>query len=225
MIKRIALAGVFASTLLTAETIKDKGIFAGLDMSRMDATTAYRKSTNIPAFNTYDNPYLTIPVVSYKIGYQYYYTKIYFRMSNSYTVKDKKREKYSLSTKVYELDIDYAPILYRGKNRDWHLEGVIGVAAGVNESTLGDNYNKRLFDPMNGDGTVTTNTQDKMNLGVNIGVIVMADPSGVSLEAGYRFRSGLALEYFDTDASGNRNNEATFQLKTQEIYLGVNYLF
>lgn len=222
MIKKMIILSTLVSTLLVAETMKEKGFFVGIDISHNQTDMSYRKSSSIPAYNVYNNIATYYPV-SIKVGFQYYFAKIYLRFSDPITISDTTRDAYSIKTKVYELNVDYIPILYRNKDKEWTIKGVLGIASGVNASKLIE-YDKRLFDPMNTDGTVDTGSQYNMNLGYNIGLINEFD-SGLNIELGYRFRSGLALEYFDTDQSGNRSNEATFKLRTKEFYLGVNYLF
>jgi len=217
MIKKIILISILTSTLLVAETMKEKGFFLGLDVSHNMTEVSYRKSSSIVRYNNYSN-FENYHPVSIKLGYQYYFTKVYLRFSDPITIQDTTRYAYDIKTKVYELNADFIPILYRSENKKFAIKGVLGIAAGVNASELVE-YDKRLFDPMNEDGTVDPGSQYNMNLGYNIGVMGEFD-FGLNLELGYRFRSGMALEYSDKD-----KNEATFKLITKEVYLGVNYLF
>lgn len=223
MIKKITIMSSLISSLLLADGLKEKGFFAGLDLSRVHSKIEYKNSSTLTS-NPYVNSDYTNPI-SLKLGYQYYFTKIYARINSSSVIDDRTKDRYKIKTHVIEFNTDYIPILYTNENKDWAIKGVLGVAVGVNSSKFNEYNGQQLFAPMNDEnGTVSTNTQYKMNLGYNLGLITEWD-SGVSAELGYRFRSGLALEYFDNDNSGNRLNEATFKLLSQEIYLGVNYLF
>jgi len=221
MIKKIAILSTLLSSLLFGESDipKQTGFFVGLDVSALNANVKYRKKGEIIITSNYSSTEdLTIP--SLKIGYQYYFTKVYARVNSENNYKDKKRDRFTIKSQVFELNTDFTPIFYKGD--EWRLRGVFGVGIGANKSNL-EEYSDSLDSISATDPTtaiLNKETQWNMEYGYQVGVMAELN-FGLSAELGYRVRSGLLTAF--TSADGGY--EATFELQSAEMYLGVNYLF
>jgi len=214
MIKKTALLSLIASTLLFGD-ISQKGFFVGADLSQNSAVVAYDNNANGSSTSItvrpYDNSYSkTIP--SFKVGYQYYYTRVYARYS-SFDYSDNEREKFSIKGSIYEMNADYVPLMYISKNKSWDIRGVVGFGVGYNDSSL--NVKDIGLLPA---GESINGSQQYMQYGYQLGLMCETS-SGISIEMAYRVRYGNLQEF--TDGA----NQSTFDLETQEFYLGVNYLF
>jgi len=219
MIKKIILISTLASTLLVAETMKEKGFFVGIDGSTSSVNVAYAKSGSGITTSDYESDDRVSPL-ALKLGYQYYFTRIYARVNSSKTYTDQTLSRYEIKNQVMEMNVDFIPIFYIQEDQKWNIRGVFGLGIGLNKSNL-VSYDARLDSiGTNLDPILNTNTQYNMEYGYNIGLMSEFD-FGLSGELGYRFRYGLTNEFSDEDGS----NEATFTLSTGEFYLGLNYLF
>jgi len=209
MIKKIVLATTLLVTLAQAE-IQQTGFFVGLDGSKRTVDIAYNNNETAFAIRQYTSK-STQKTLSYKVGYQYYFTRLYARI-NSFKDVDGARDKYTIQGKTYELNAEYIPVFYMSKSKDWDIRGLFGAGIGYNSSKL-ENYDLTLL-PV----SVSSSTQSFMEYGYQVGVLVESE-IGLSLELGLRFRQGHLLEYSDGQ------NESTFSREETAYYLGVNYLF
>ena len=225
MIKKIILISTLTSTLLVAETMKEKGFFIGLDASTSSVNIAYEKKGSIIRASNYESDDRTSNA-ALKVGYQYYFTRVYLRINPSKTYKDQTSGYYEIKNQVVEMNIDYLPIFYIQEEQKWNIRGVVGLGIGVNKNGL-VNYSKQNIDVYSNtaDPILNKETQYNMEYGYNIGLMSEFD-FGLSAEIGYRFRTGLMGEYSDAvDGEGKTSYEAIFTLSTGEFYLGLNYLF
>jgi len=217
MVKKIIIISTLVSTLLQAE-MKEKGFFIGIDGSIGSADVSYANSGAFASSDYESNS--KISALALKFGYHYYFTKVYARINKRVKYTDNTKSYFELKNHVLELNVDYIPIFYMSKNKDWSLKGVFGVGCGFNKNSL-INYNLWLDTSGNNqDPILDKKTQYSMEYGYNLGLIAELD-FGLSVEAGYRYRSGILTQFSDKDAG----NEATFDLSTKELYVGVNYLF
>ena len=217
MIKKIVLT----TTLLTSLAYGDmtqKGFIVGFDVSMLDSSIEYANKgafqTNNYASSSENNSF------SGKIGYQYYFTRVYVRINQNAEYKDENKGYYKVRNQVIELNADYLPILYSAKDNKWNIRGIIGVGVGANRSQM--SYYSTLIDSP--ESIFDKETKYNMEYGFQIGTQVEFD-FGLSAELGYRARSGLMAEFSDADGVTSATYEATFKLKTSELYLGLNYLF
>ena len=129
MIKKIALAStLLISTLVSAET-PEKGFLLGLNLSKHDGEMEYKQFGTATNNHTVSSDAVSLVP---KIGYQYYFTRIYF-LTNQYSYKE-ARDRYSIKGSNYEIDVDYIPRIYKGKETSVHL--LAGVSVGMQKSTL-----------------------------------------------------------------------------------------
>lgn len=210
MIKKITLVTTLLFTLANAE-IKQTGFFVGIDASKRAANIAYDNTQTAFPFLAYKSE-STQDILSYKVGYQYYFTRVYARF-NSFKDTDGARNKYTIEGKTYELNAEYIPVFYMSKNKDWDIRGLFGFGVGYNSSKL-KNYDLYLLPVNVGAGVV----QNYMQYGYQVGILAETE-IGLSLEIGLRFRQGHLLEYTDS------TNEVTFTREETAYYFGVNYLF
>ena len=218
MIKKITLLSTLISTLMYAD-IEQKGFFVGIDGSLLKTSVNYaKKGSGITTSNYASSE--SLAALSAKIGYQYYFTRIYARVNSKNTYIDKAKNRYTMKNQVIELNVDYLPVFYINKNKSWNLRGVMGVGVGANKSVL-SSYDARLDSiGQNLQKILDKQTQYNMEYGLQLGLLSEFD-FGLSAELGYRFRTGLLVEFSDADSA----NEATWKLNSQELYLGLNYLF
>ena len=213
MTKKILLAGsLLAATIANAE-ISQKGFFVGIDFSQSDYKISYEQTGGIT------NPYIASDnenSTSFKVGYQYYFARLYGRY-NSFKYNDTKKDYYKINGDVYELNADYIPVFYTNDSKVWNIRGIFGIGIGYNHSKTKD-FNSNNLLPGGASGLGEGENQDYMEYGYQVGI--MTETSiGLSIEAAYRARYGALQEFTDT------SNRATFDLVTKEFYLGVNYLF
>jgi len=214
MVKKIIITScLMTATLLQAE-ITQKGFFVGIDLGISDATTKYEK--NGVSITTTDYEASTDKtLLSLKAGYQYYFTRIYARITDSKQYEDTAKQRYTLENQVLEVCVDYIPVFYTAKNNRWDLRGVFGLGVGLNRGNLSE-FDVRL------DATpsmLNTDSQQAMEYGYEIGLLVEAYDN-FSAEIGMRYRTGNVAQFQDSD-----QNEVTFSQETTEYYLGINYLF
>ena len=213
MIKKIALAStLLVGTIVNAE-IQQKGFFVGIDASMKSSTVDYdNNAASGGAFviNDYTSD-SDETALSYKFGYQYYFTRLYARVA-SYKHEDSARDKYTITGTTYEINTDYIPLFYVNDAKTWDIRGVFGIGIGYNSSAISD-YDVNLL-PTGVEG----DRDDFLQYGMQIGIMAETE-IGLSVELGARFRQGHYLEYTDGQ------NYATFSQKSTEYYLGVNYLF
>ena len=191
------------------QKLKAKGFFIGVDFENIDAETRYKFDTqnhlnDIPnSSDKYNEP-------AFKLGYQYYYTRIYFK----YSSLDEKTQDYTVESTSYELNAEYIPILYRGDS--YAIRGFFGVAAGYMDSEIKDFSNRFAQEA---DAVDLNDYSDKQAVyGVQIGLMYEMS-NGLNAELGYRYRRGNLLE------SDNGTDSVTFETKRRQLYLGLNYLF
>jgi hypothetical protein len=218
MLKKVIVTSLLVSTLLQAQ-MKEKGFFVGIDGSTSSANIAYAKSGSAITTSDYESDD-RVSALSLKLGYQYYFTKIYARVNKNITYSDQSKDRFKVKNCVIEMNVDYSPIFYMPRNSNYIIRGVFGAGVGVNKSALTE-YDARL-DAIgtNLNPILDKQTQYNMEYGYNLAIVGELD-FGLSIEAGYRYRYGLLTEFSD-ETSGN---EATFTLSTGEFFLGVNYLF
>ena len=215
MIKKIVLASsLLVGTMASAE-ISQKGFFVGVDFSQSDYEIKYEKNSATSGTNNY-SAHGKENLTSFKVGYQYYFTRIYGRY-NSFKYKDNEKDYYKVDGDVYELNVDYIPVLYTNDTKVWNIRGIFGIGIGYNHSKVKD-FNTNSLLPGGTSGLGEGENQDYMEYGYQVGI--MSETSiGLSIEAAYRARYGTLQEFTDSA------NRATLDLVTQEFYLGVNYLF
>ena len=216
MIKKIVLASsLLVGTMASAE-ISQKGFFVGVDFSQSDYKVSYENDGTFTsaAYDVNDKENIT----SFKVGYQYYFTRVYGRYSN-FKYEDTAKNHYTAKGSIYELNADYIPVLYTHSSKVWNIRGIFGIGIGYNDSKM-DNFTDTLLIVGPASIPYDGKSQDYMEYGYQIGI--MTETSiGLSVEAAYRARYGT-LQEFTAPSSADR---ATFDLVTQEFYLGVNYLF
>jgi len=191
------------------QKLKAKGFFIGVDFENIDAGIMYRVDSQNSLFNipgssdTYIEP-------AFKVGYQYYYTRVYFKYSNL----DEKTQDYTVESTSYEFNVEYLPVFYRGGS--YAIRGLLGTAIGYMDSDL-KNLSARLIQEAEFVGL--TDFSDKQALyGIQLGVMFEMT-NGLSADLGYRYRRGNLLE------SDNGTDSVTFETKRRQLYLGLNYLF
>ena len=218
MIKKIVTLSLLTSSLLYAE-LEQKGPFISVDISLpIDSYIEYEPNTEAGYFTISkyeakidDNTY------SYKLGYQYYFTRFYFRYANN-SFEDKDKNKFKADITTYEVDAEYIPVFYRSSSDTWMIRGLFGFGVGYHYSELTDYTNPEyeFFFPKDTD----LEEQHYMEYGYQVGLLL--DTSwGIQLETGYRYRVGDLQEYKEE----NTNNEVSFDLDTSEIYFGLGYMF
>ena len=216
MIKKIAILSTLVSTLLYGE-IKDRGIFIGVDMARANGEVFYTNKGAIPT-----SPYSTKQeqnIPSLKLGYQYYFTRIYGRINETKTYSDNVKDYFEVKTRLVELNVDYIPMLYQDDKKAVAIRGIIGAGVGINSSSL-LSYHYFMDAPVS---IMNTKTQRSMEYGYNLGLIAEFNV-GINFEIGYRFRSGVLDTFADVE-EGTASFVTAFELETKEVYLGLNYLF
>ena len=215
MIKKITILSLFTATLMQAEELRNKGVFVGVDLTHVNAKMYYTNNASASSTAIPTSPYtneLQENQFSYKIGYQYYFTRVYARYA-TFNYKDEARKRYKIDGKLYELNVDYLPVFYKEKNNHYAIKGIFGVGVGYNSSKL-TTYNPFLLPS----GVNIDGTQNYMEYGYQLG-FGFEFSFGLGVEFAYRTRYGNLQEYTDG------TNNATFNLKTQSIYGGLNYIF
>jgi len=211
--KKILTLTLLTATLLNAE-IEQSGFFVGVDMSNKTSKIDYATSdtanpSNIRDISDYDSKPL-----SYKIGYQYYFARVYARMAED-SYKDTLKNRYEIDSKLYEMNADYLPLFYMNGSKDFALRGVFGVGVGYTDNKVSNTLSSATLEKGMLDGKPN---QKYMIYGGQVGVMLESS-YGLSLEVGARFREGALLEYTI------ENGTATFDHMSTEFYLGLNYLF
>jgi opacity protein-like surface antigen len=192
------------------DRLKEKGLFIGIDYESIEAETRYRVSSQNKLYNIPGSSSDTYKEPAFKLGYQYRYTRIYFK----YSTLDEKAEDYTVKSSSYEVNTEYLPIFYRGDT--YAIRGLFGGAIGYLDSDLKD-LSDRLAEEAEFVGL--TDFSDKQALyGIQIGMMLEMT-NGLSAELGYRYRRGHLLE------SENSDGTVTFETKRKQWYLGLNYLF
>lgn len=215
MSKKIMVAGMLLVGTLAQAEIEQRGFFVGVDLSQKSSNVKYDNNANGILTSITTLPYtneLSDMGTSLKVGYQYYFTRVYARYS-SFDYKDEKRDKFTIKGAVYELNADYLPLFYVSESKEWNIRGIFGLGAGYNASDMSD-YDVGLLPA----GESAVGTQNYMEYGYQVGVMSQTS-LGISVEAAYRVRYGNLQEFTDTA------NNSTFSLETKEFYFGLNYLF
>jgi len=222
MIKKIALLLLLVSNLLSFEDdneslpkaeIDQTGIFMGIGLSSLEySVTQDGFGNNLQNYNKSIEDQNDF-AASFLLGYRYYFTRIYARVS---TFKYKQDEiKYTIDGQLIEMNVEYTPIFYRSSENDFNIRGIFGMGVGVNNSTISHVYSQAEYvtDIINSD-----KTQMFMEYGYQIGALLETS-TGFSFDILLRSRWGTLLEY---EEAGER---LTFVNDTKELYIGVNYLF
>ena len=211
--KKTLTLTLLTATLLNAE-IQQSGFFVGVDMGNKTSKVDYATSdTANPSSISSISDYKTTPL-SYKLGYQYYFARVYARISDD-NYKDTLKNRYEISSKLYEMNADYLPLFYMNGSKDFALRGVFGVGVGYTDNKVSNTLSSATLEK----GMLDSKPNQKyMIYGGQVGVMLESS-YGVSLEAGARFREGVLLEYVID------NGTATFDHMSTEFYLGLNYLF
>lgn len=210
MIKKILPALLLLPTLGLAE-VTQKGFFVGVDYTAANVTTTYQLSGAISG-NNYEG-ITKDQALSFKAGYQYYFTKVYGRY-HGFHYNDEKRSKYTIDGKTFELSAEYIPVWYINSAYNFIARGVFGATAGYTKATLGADHDVNLL-PVGEEA----DTQISFLYGFQAGVLIESE-YGLSLETGLRFREGNMLEYVDKN-----QNSVVFTQKNYNYYIGINYLF
>ncbi len=210
MLNSLSLAQVLQEeTKNEKESLRGKGFFIGFDLESIKADTRYSTSSTNSLYTIRDNED-TYTEPAFKAGYQYYFTRVYFK----YSQVDEKTDDYTVESTSYEANIEYIPVLYRAKTYVVRL--ITGLAVGFTKndlSGLSANIQEQL------DFTDATDSSDTQAIyGAQIGVMIEMS-RGLSAELGYRYRRGNLLE---TEAD---SGDTTFQTKRKQFYLGMNYMF
>ena len=199
--------------------MKNVGVLLGVNLSSQTQEVRYDNNNgSTPAIGT--NPYSSKTkehTLEYKLGYQYYFTRVYFKYSKL-DLEDEAQNKFRLDGAVYELNVDYIPLLYTNATRAWNIRGIFGAGVGYNVTHLDTNTPYLLptdVYPDEGD-------QVFMEYGYQIGAMVETKYN-ISLEVAYRYRKGDLQEY--TDDKGDAGNKVSIDLITSELYVGLNYIF
>jgi len=213
---RVVLALVMLSSLALAqepqeevesekESLKGKGFFIGIDIESVKADTSMEnKVYSFPSkTDNYTEP-------AFKLGYQYYFTRIYFK----YSTVAEKTDDYTIDSTSYELNVEYIPILYR--DNSYAVRLITGLAVGYTDNDL-KNLSLGFSDSLGSFG-VKEDSQKEAIYGVQIGLMLEMS-MGLSAEVGYRYRRGNLLEF------QNDSGDTTFETKRKQIYLGLNYMF
>jgi len=191
------------------ESLKGKGFFVGIDIERIKADTRYSTGSQNTLYNiensknTYNEPAL-------KLGYQYYFTRVYLK----YSQLDEKTDDYTMESTLYEANVEYLPVIYRGNS--YALRLITGLAVGFTKNDLTGLSTQMQNQLAVTDVTDSSDTQ--VMYGAQIGLMYEMS-MGLSAELGYRYRRGNLLEA-EADA-GN----TTFESKRKQLYLGFNYMF
>jgi len=189
--------------------LQAKGFFIGVDYEQIEADIRYKVDSQNHLYNI-ANATETYKEPAFKIGYQYYYTRLYFK----YSSLEEKTLDYIVKSKSYELNAEYIPIFYRGNS--FAIRGIFGVGLGYLDSDLSD-ISTRFAEELKFVGF--EGYSDKQALyGAQIGLMLELT-MGLSAEVGYRYRRGHLLE------SENSDGKVTFETKRKQLYVGLNYLF
>ena len=186
-----------------------KGFFIGVDYEQVEATTRYKvdsqnQLSNIPNYtDKFNEP-------AYKLGYQYYFTRLYFK----YSTLEEETIDYTVDSTSYELNAEYIPIFYRGDS--FAIRGIFGTSLGYIDSEVKD-LSARLEQEAQFVGL--TDFSDKEAIyGIQVGLMLEMS-FGLSAELGYRYRRANVLE------SENSDGTVTFETKRKQLYMGLNYIF
>ena len=214
MMKKIVMLSTLVSTLLYAD-VKEKGFFVGLDFGDNKANVDYRQVGTATNAHTVESDATS---VSPKIGYQYYFTRVY-ASANKMNYQE-ERGRYTIEETHYEFNADYIPILYQNFEKDLAIKAIMGVSLGYSYNNLRNISQEDQLLPV--DPVIAYDyEQEYFNYGYQLGFLLVGK-DGVSVEVGFKSRMGTLLEFQD-DSQGT--NRATFNLDAQEYYMGFNYLF
>lgn len=208
MLGRILVSVALASTMAMAE-LKEKGPFIGIDFQKISDDSLYETSGSAFPYPRYSNKG-DFNNVNFKLGYQYYLTRLYLSVSQPDTTYDT----YSVKSTEYDMNFEYVPVFYYDSG--FALRGIFGASIGMSDNEL---YG--LSDGVKEQHEIlgfTKNSQQRIIYGWQAGIMVEMD-IGLSLELGWRQRHGTLIEFTD------QTNKVTVETKRQHYYLGLNYLF
>ena len=189
--------------------LKGKGFFIGLDLERLDVDSRVDFNSQTTVYNVSgDTDTYTEP--AFKVGYQYYFTRVYFKYSSI----DEETDHYTVESKSYEINLEYIPIIYRSK--EYALRLITGLSIGYtdNEITSASPQMQANLIAINYSG----GSENQAIYGAQIGLMLEMS-MGLSAEVGYRYRKGDLID--SSDSSGN----VTLETKRKQLYLGLNYMF
>lgn len=201
------------TTIAHAE-IEQSGFFVGVDISSKTSNVNYETNQVNWSGIADISKYKTTPF-SYKLGYQYYFTRVYARMSKD-TYVDTQKNRYEIKSTHYEFNIEYIPTFYISNSKNFILRGIMGVGVGYGTNTLSNTLSSaEAVKP-----ALESNPKQKyMEYGAQVG-FMLESSYGVSLETGIRYREASMIEVVVEDT-----NVATFNLDFTSFYFGLNYLF
>ena len=204
------IVGVLAGVTLLSAEIPQKGFFIGVDYTKTNTTLAYDKDGGGIATSDYSQN-VKESYVGYRIGYQYYFTRFYFRY-NGIDYKDMLRNKYTIEGSEYEINGEYIPTFYATPQKSWVIRGIFGAMVGYTRSQV--NTSDAFLLPPN----TTSKKQNNFLYGFQGGVMLQSD-IGLNLEVGVRYKKGNLAEISDG------TNTVVFTATNREYFVGLNYLF
>jgi len=220
MLKKIAAVSLITSSLLYGD-IDARGVFIGLELGQMNAESSYDRTLNFTSAPKAYSSKEKYTDASLKLGYQYYFTRVYALIKKKKDLEDKAQGLYKIQNQTVELNVDYLPLFYMNDNKNFTIRGIFGLGIGANKSKLLE------YDPsLDTTGTVARaldkESQMHMEYGYQLGI--MCETSiGFNLELGYRVRYGDLLEF--TNDKNDQGDKVSFDLYSNEYYIGLNYLF
>jgi hemolysin activation/secretion protein len=195
---------LLASFAYAQEELKTKGFFIGVDYEKLKMDSRYKSTLyNYANEGSYSEP-------AFKLGYQYYFTRIYLKYSNV----EESYPEYTVDSTSYEADFEYIPVLYRDDS--FALRLIAGVSMGYSDNEL-KNLNSTL-DAYHTSLGLTNFNQKQAIYGVQMGLMLEMS-MGLSGELGYRYRRGNVMEFEDD------SGDITVMTKRRQLYVGLNYLF
>ena len=210
MVKKLVGIALLGAATVASAQMKEKGVLVGVDYT--NTKTELTHENNVGAVKNYSQD-VTNGTTGFKVGYQYYFTRIYFRY-NKIDLNDEKRDKYTIDGDRYELNAEYIPKFYENKDKSWMIRGLFGGMAGYNSSKVSVTDTNLLPTGI----TSTSVENNRFVYGFQAGLL-LESKWGVSLEGGMRYRKNT---YVDVD---DGNYQSTFYGTDKEYFVGLNYLF
>jgi len=207
MLKKILILTLLLHTVLSAQT-KEKAFLIGVDIKYTKMHTVYETSGEFayPRFVNDD----TQNVPALKLGYQYYFTRIYLEYSKIH----ENYEAYSIRSKFFDLNWEYVPVFYKGK--DYNIRGIFGVSIGINYTRM---YNlKREVLDQHVVGLLVDFEQNHLMYGFQLGGVYELH-NGLAIDLGLRIRKGDLIQMKE------ETQQVSIKTDRQEYYIGFNYLF
>ncbi len=207
MLKKIIILTLLLNTLLSAQT-KEKSFLVGVDIKYTKIDTVYETSGEFAYPRFVDGATQNIPAI--KLGYQYYFTRIYLQ----YSKINENYEFYSIRSKFFDLNFEYIPVIYERSN--YKVRGIFGVSIGLNYTRMYDL--KRELLNQHKVALLEDYRQNHPMYGFQLGAVYELD-FGLSVDLGLRIRKG------DFTQMKEETQEMAIRTDRKEYYLGFNYLF